>query len=131
MMARLGTAVTVALHEIGKDIVTDIKSTIKTRGDYNHHSQPGDPPFYQTGRLYRSVRYTTKLITRLKRRLTVSATVQHGVWLEKGTSKMEARPFLKPALKRAGNLGAKLRSILKRTLRSKSYQSAISEVSST
>jgi hypothetical protein len=66
-------------------------------------SAPGDPPFVQTGMLRRSITWASpsKLI-----RLVGSALKPQGekgsyaLCLEYGTSKMQARPYLRPALVR-------------------------------
>ena len=68
------------------------------------HSEPGDPPFVQTGMLRRSITFDApSKLTRL-----VGSTLQpqgggkgsYALCLEYGTSKMQARPYLRPALAR-------------------------------
>lgn len=58
-------------------------------------SEPGEPPRKQTGRLRASVAHEVdrqRLIAR------VGTNVDYGRWLELGTSKMAARPWLRRAL---------------------------------
>lgn len=64
-------------------------------------SRPGQAPNTDTGRLISSIGYAierTRLGDRLVNKLKVN--VKYGRYLEKGTSKMAARPFLRPAIKK-------------------------------
>lgn len=56
-------------------------------------SQPGDPPHKQTGRLRASV--TWEFVGTIAR---VGTNVLYGRWLELGTKKMAARPWLRRSL---------------------------------
>lgn len=65
-----------------------------------HHSQPGDPPFVQTGHLRRSITFNVS-----SDRVLIGSSLQpegsdhsYAWYLEMGTTKMEARPYLRPAL---------------------------------
>jgi hypothetical protein len=65
------------------------------------HSAPGDPPFIQLGNLKRSITWAAP--SRLIRYVGSALQPQGGspsyaLCLEYGTSKMAARPFLRPAL---------------------------------
>jgi HK97 gp10 family phage protein len=67
------------------------KRTIRVRkGD---GSEPGDPPFRQSGRLARSVRAQDTYAGPTRE-------APYGRWLEHGTRKMAARPYMAPALER-------------------------------
>ena len=57
-------------------------------------SSPGNPPALQTGRLMRSITVT---LERIALAAEVGTNVEYAKWLEEGTVKMQARPFLKPA----------------------------------
>jgi len=66
------------------------------------HSPPGSPPYVQTGTLRRSIRFVKpKPLTRF-----VGSTLKpvagsdhsYAYYLEMGTTKMAARPYLRPAL---------------------------------
>jgi HK97 gp10 family phage protein len=58
-------------------------------------SAPGEPPHKQTGHLRRSVAHDVDKGTLSAR---VGTNVKYGRWLELGTSKMAARPWLRRAL---------------------------------
>ena len=53
-------------------------------------SKPGDPPHKQTGHLLRSI--TREMASQFVGR--VGTNLKYGRWLEQGTSKMAARPWL-------------------------------------
>ena len=71
-----------------------------------HHSEPGDPPFVQTGMLRRSINYNvdgTKLL--LGSTLKPQGSDHSYAWLlEWGSSIMAARPYLRPAVRRNKSL---------------------------
>lgn len=58
-------------------------------------SRPGDPPHKQTGRLRGSVTYT---VFGDSTRALVGTNVKYGRWLELGTARMPARPWIRRAL---------------------------------
>jgi len=62
-----------------------------------YHSAPGEVPRVQTGRLRASI--TSELHPRLPIG-RVGTNVVYSKWLELGTRKMAARPYLRPALQR-------------------------------
>lgn len=69
-----------------------------------HHSQPGEPPFVQTGHLRRSI--TWEKAGTLVRKIGSSLKPQGGLhsyawYLEMGTTIMAARPYMLPALRRS------------------------------
>jgi HK97 gp10 family phage protein len=69
------------------------KGLISKGGLGGKHSPPGDPPFVQTGRLRGSVAHeVVGLIGR------VGTNVIYGRFLEFGTRRMAARPWLRRAL---------------------------------
>lgn len=59
-------------------------------------SKPGEPPHKQHGRLRASV---TREVSNTKPVGRVGTNVKYGRWLELGTRKMKARPWLRVALK--------------------------------
>lgn len=68
-----------------------------------HHAPPGQPPFVQTGTLRRSITFATP--RPLSRHVGSTLKPQGGspsyaMCLERGTSKMAARPYLRPALEK-------------------------------
>lgn len=71
------------------------------------HSRPGNPPYKQTGTLRRAVGHEVK---GLRGRVGVDlAMARYGKFLELGTSKMAARPFLRPALR---NNAAQIKAVI-------------------
>ena len=56
-------------------------------------SLPGEPPRRRTGRLARSITHEVTPTT-----ARVGTNVKYGKYLETGTSKMAARPYLRPAV---------------------------------
>jgi len=76
------------------------------------HSAPGNPPYKQRGHLRRSM--THELVDQGQGVVIgrVGTNLKYGRYLELGTRKMKARPFLRPALRR---YGPELRAILTKT----------------
>ena len=101
------------MQTLGALMVRDIQQTIRQPGPTKtqpHYpaSIDGEPPHTRTRRLLRSI--TWELDERPVPILRVGTNVKYALWLELGTRKMAARPFLRPALMRA-------RSDIKRLLR--------------
>lgn len=71
------------------------KASLSTAGP--PASAPGQPPHLRTGRLKTSIAYE---VTESSRGVEarVGTNVQYALHLELGTSRMAARPFLRPAL---------------------------------
>jgi HK97 gp10 family phage protein len=67
----------------------------RRRGTTHRASAPGEAPASDTGRLVNSIT-TTYNLEQLSG--TVQAGTEYAPWLEFGTSKMEPRPFMRPAL---------------------------------
>jgi HK97 gp10 family phage protein len=59
-------------------------------------SAPGDSPAVQTGHLRRSVQIDRKDVAMLRAR--VGTDLMYGLYLEVGTRKMQARPWVRPAI---------------------------------
>jgi HK97 gp10 family phage protein len=78
------------------DIQADAQASMKGGGSPHHASQPGDPPNVDTGFLRGSVDVEAMGETQAM----VGVGAEYGLYLEYGTSKMAARPFLTPAAKR-------------------------------
>ena len=57
-------------------------------------SAPGDPPWNQTLALWNSINY--KFVRALK--TAIGSRLYYAGWLEFGTRRMKARPFMRPAL---------------------------------
>ena len=73
------------------DIVVKRKGTLKYGAN---PSAPGDPPHKQHGRLLGSIAW--ELVGMVAR---VGTNVKYGRWLELGTARMAARPWLRVALR--------------------------------
>ncbi len=78
------------------------------------HSRPGNPPYKQKGTLRRKIEWEI-IVTKGGAAFTgrVGTNVPYGRHLELGTSRMRARPYLRPALRR---YTPELRAILTRQI---------------
>lgn len=83
------------------------------RGARTHTaSAPGEYPMSDTGRLASSVQFT--VATKTKPQAIVGTNIVYGPYLEFGTSKMSARPWLMPSFQKAVvGVGAELKAKLK------------------
>ncbi len=82
---------------------------------FHRPSAPGEPPAIDTGILRSSVSHEIKLeglsingfvgsdIDHIRKRSDIGTDVEYGFYLEVGTIKMRARPWLRPALRRSEN----------------------------
>lgn len=75
------------LRAVAEEMVGDIKLSFGTSP-----SAPGDPPGVDTGALRASMGWSPDG----KLRILIHDGVVYGIWLEMGTSKMAARPFITP-----------------------------------
>lgn len=78
-------------EEVGIVISRHAKALVGVQ--YPPASSAGEPPRRRTGRLQRSITYTTDRKGGVKVR--IYATAPYGEWLETGTSRMAARPWRK------------------------------------
>ena len=68
---------------------------------YPPASRPGEPPRVRTGTLLRSIdqeTFRSKAGTKVDFTARVGSNLKYGFWLETGTRRMAARPWLRPAL---------------------------------
>lgn len=77
-------------------IEADAKSSMRGGGIPHQPSPPGTPPNIETATLVNSIQ--TKHVAELTSVVQVGA--EHGLYLELGTRRMPARPFLGPAARR-------------------------------
>jgi HK97 gp10 family phage protein len=90
--------------QIGRLVVGDTADKAKTyirshwSGRYPPASLPGEPPAIRTGKLDLSVRVEQPTFSNGVTTGGVEATAPYAGYLEFGTSKMAARPFMRPAL---------------------------------
>jgi HK97 gp10 family phage protein len=100
---QMNKAVTLLFNEVrqsistpGRTVETVVTKTGKTRKKYGKKgefvSAPGQPPYKQSGRLYRSLK------KRVFPRGVRGRVTDRGRLTEFGTKHMEARPHLRPAL---------------------------------
>lgn len=71
-------------------------NTNKSKG--HHPSVAGNPPAVDTGSLRRSITYDVDEMKKEARVGSVITNPPYGAYLEFGTSKLQPRPWLKPAL---------------------------------
>lgn len=97
-------AVRMSLEKIRSDAIKSIQRGPKTGIVYergkgqnlsakHQSSSPGEAPATDTGRLASSIKIEQKEISG-----SVGSQLNYSFWLEFGTLKMQARPFLRPAL---------------------------------
>lgn len=80
-----------ALRDIGEDVTAAIRRSL----DASAVSEPGRPPRDPTGGLAASLGAVVEPETS---RLRIAAASPHALFLEYGTRRMAARPFLRPAV---------------------------------
>lgn len=89
-----------SIRNVSKGIIRDKKGrwqkATSKRGKKQHRvSHAGEPPNTDTGRLIQSIQTEVTDAT-----ASVGTNVEYGRYLELGTSKMAARPFLTPAVEK-------------------------------
>ncbi len=95
-----------ALDEVAADVVAVARRSLGTASP----SAPGDPPADPTGALAASLSATRDGL-----QATVAASAPYAGYLEYGTRRMAARPFLRPAVAATAETArAKLRAALAR-----------------
>lgn len=85
--------------EIAEDAIFSIKDGA-TSGKSHIPAPPGEPPNEDTGDLSSSIRPLEVVETPADVRTGVIADSGHALYQERGTSRMEPRPFLEPAAER-------------------------------
>lgn len=96
----------------GVQLVADIRKTINTA--YPPASTPGTPPHKRTGNLSREVQFWDNKRT-FEIEIGVTVDALYGLFLDEGTVKMKARPFLKkPAKKAAPRYAKRVRTAVQR-----------------
>jgi hypothetical protein len=90
-----GSAIKTMTHSYGGR-----QRTVKKKGMVFGHavSAPGEPPRKQTGRLQGSIAW--EMVSKILAR--VGTNVKYGKWLERGTNRMKARPWLGRSLVEMG-----------------------------
>lgn len=104
MRRRLETCANIGLKDAVRSLNIDgtgkvtekVKGRKQTRLVYGANpSKPGEPPHKQYGTLIESVAY--EVLSRVAR---IGTSLKYGRYLELGTSRMAARPWLRPMLSR-------------------------------
>lgn len=92
-----------ALYEAGEAVRADAQASIRAgaiMGPGHVPSAPGTPPNADTGNLDMSIDVR---LDRNRKTVTVSAMAPYAAAQEYGTSKLPARPYMRPALQRNRN----------------------------
>ena len=90
------SAVADELEKLGETVATAARNGMRKQP---MPSAPGEPPRIDTGELVDSIKAELRQ-DRNGVTVRVGTNVAHGLHLELGTSKMAARPWLRPALRR-------------------------------
>jgi HK97 gp10 family phage protein len=95
----LAQAVMAGAFVIEGEVKVSMSAEAKTGRIYGRHqaSSPGEPPGVDTGVLVNSIRSRLLSSGSTSAFAVVGTGVEYGVYLEFGTSKMKARPFMRPA----------------------------------
>lgn len=91
---RLGPAMSDIVAKLGHDIEAEAKGSMEGGGFPHVASSPGQPPHVDTGHLKDSIRFAMTG----EYEGEVAAGAEYAAYLEFGTSRMAARPFMTPAV---------------------------------
>lgn len=98
--------------EVGERAIRRLIGQNRNLGDMGIHraSAPGDPPTVRTGRLRRGIQMARPNRNRAATRVgwRIGINVKYAPFLEFGTRRMRARPFVKPVLKKMQTLGPRM-----------------------
>lgn len=107
--SKLRKAVRLALNEIGRRGVKDIRQSIEVPvqhiGGVTIRSEPGEPPRYDDGNLWKSIKYKVRAGAGGLGDLIIyvaNTIAPHAPWVNYGTKdgRIEPRPFWEPAERR-------------------------------
>ena len=90
------TEVAAYMHTTGKEVEQMAKRSMRDGGTPHVPSSPGEPPRIDTKNLHESIMTETE-VERTAVETRIGTNVRYGLFLELGTSKMAARPWLRPA----------------------------------
>lgn len=97
---------------LGEGRIQRLVGENRNLGDMGIHraSAPGDPPTVRTGRLRRGIQMARPNRNRAATRVgwRIGINVKYAPFLEFGTRRMRARPFIKPVLKKMQTLGPRM-----------------------
>ena len=109
ILARLKDRARQATIDLGKELKKDLRESLSI--PYPPASFAGEAPHSRTGLLRGSISVTTKGLS-----IYVRTSVPYALYLEYGTHKMEARPWLRPGIRR---MESRVRTYMKQYTRSK------------
>lgn len=94
-----------AIKESAILVEGDCKRSMAGTGTPHIPSKPGEPPAVMTGKLRASITHEVKAGQEMEAKVgirggTLPDTKNYGLFLEFGTSKMQRRPYLRPALEK-------------------------------
>lgn len=120
--ARARKAFRLALNEIGRMIVADIRAHISEPVQHTPlgaiRSEPGEEPFREFSDLYKSIKYKVESGATTLEDLVVFTDRIQAFYLEFGTNRMEPRPFWMKARGRATGLQSLLKTLFAQYLMS-------------
>jgi HK97 gp10 family phage protein len=106
---KLDSGIKKALNTCAVKVERDIKENMTPNGP----SAPGEAPAVDTGRLRASISHRVETDSG-ESAAYVGTNVEYAPWLEFGTSRMRARPFMVPAMNRNREwIKATLKSVVK------------------
>lgn len=101
MAKQTAREVTRALYLVGQQVELEAERSItagSVSGKFHVPSLPGEPPNRQTGTLDSNIE--TTVVAQNPPTVHVTSHAPYSAFLEFGTSRMAARPFLSPAVKK-------------------------------
>ncbi len=118
--SRVGKAIATSAAEVQREAILSIRGgsrsgvVVTIGGKPHQRSAPGERPKTDTGALVGSIFAEVDLANRDKPSAAVGTDLKHGAFLEFGTLKMGARPWLQPAFE---GLKSKIRKRIAQAVR--------------
>lgn len=103
------------LEKIGVLLSSEVRRNLSVSTRANGPSAPGGFPHADTGTLRKSISYA---VDRSRLEVRVGSTVLYAPWLEDGTTKMAARPYLR---RTARDLESRILNILTRRIKGQEF----------
>jgi HK97 gp10 family phage protein len=115
----LGKAVMAGALAFGTKVKISMSARSHSGKVYGKHraSAPGETPSVDTANLVNSIAMELVEVTATSAEANIGTGVEYGYWLEYGTERMEARPFMRPVYDENGEeIQSVVRQILKSAL---------------